>query len=531
MKHIKRIMALSLCLLLLLCSVPGIAAADESLLSIAPAGGRRGETVTVQVILDKVSGIAGGNFQIRYDNTVLELKDAQAGPALNGSVSTINRSYADNMIRVSFAGTKELSASGAMVEMSFLISDAAPLGDIPLYIENVKLMDVDTNTVSRVGAEGAVTVQSVTIAVGNESCLPGQAVSLPIALGGPLAPSGGEFEVHYNTRLLSGGSIKATDKMGNVGVNLSYKIFSDEGYIRVSWAASEPISELGELCTAIFAVADNAAGDTSVSVKNVKFYDADSRRMDYSEPQSGTVTVVTQYNENPILYVVGGQLADDGTSATVQVAVDGAGLVCGGSFKLSYDTDLVDLTKMTIVKGCVATNPEPGQNVDGQILVSWAEDRSALDNETILELEFDLLTGKSAPLLLDNVILKDKNGLTMEGTQVHSGQIGIHSEVQAPIVALQNTEDSVVLDTTLYDAKFCGEEKSDGARFMLAAYSEGRMRTVSIPEEAVTFDHNGIAHISLEMPFEDSVDQINLFVLDEAGGLKPLSENAKLVIE
>ena len=253
--------------------------------------------------------------------------------------------------------------------------------------------------------------------------------------------------------------------------------------------------------------------------------------MDCSEPVNGTVTAVTAYNENPILYVVGGQLAEDGKTATVQVAVDGAGIVCGGGFTLSYDTALCTLTEMTIIKDCVAVNPENSGEADGKLRATWAEFGPALDNETILELEFQLLSDQSAPLVLTDVVMKNKDGLTMEGTKVHSGAIGIQTGIQKPVVDVLNTEDNVILETTLYDAKFCGEEKSEGARFMLAAYIDGRMKTVSVPPEAVTFDHNGIAHISLEMPFDEEVDKITLFVLEQNGGLMPLSENKDILFE
>lgn len=530
MKKVKGILALVLCFLLLLAAIPAASAAEESKLLIGSAAGCRGTVVSVDVSLNEVNGIAGGGFNIRYDNTLLELQSVEQGDVMAGRVCIINEHYSENLIRVSFAGTEALSSAGTLVTLTFRITDSAPLGDIPLAAEAVKLSDVNGAVASRSWEGGAVCVQSVTIAVGSESCLPGQAVSLPVVLGGPLAPGGGEFEIHYNTRMLTGGSVKAVGKLGNVAVNLSYNVFPEEGYIKVSWAAAEPVVQLGELCTVILAVSETAAGDTAVTVENVKFYDELGQRMDHSQPVDGTVTVVTSYNEQPVLYVVGGQLAADGKSATIQVAVDGAGLVCGGTFTLRYDHTLCRLDAMTVVKGCVATNPETAAAVAGEIRASWAEDRSALDNETILELEFTLLDDQSVPLVLEDVVLKDKNGLTMTGTQVHSGRIGIHADVQAPVTEVQNTEAAVVLNTTLYDARFCGESRTEGAQFILAAYSGEQMQTAVIPPDAVTFDHNGIAQISLELPFGGDVERVSLFVLDPDGSLRPLCENAQIHI-
>ena len=60
--------------------------------------------------------------------------------------------------------------------------------------------------------------------------------------------------------------------------------------------------------------------------------------------------------------------------ATVQIAVDGAGIVCGGKFRFSFDAEQVTLVEMTRKMGCVAVNPETPEGGASSFLVSWAED-------------------------------------------------------------------------------------------------------------------------------------------------------------
>jgi len=324
--------------------------------------------------------------------------------------------------------------------------------------------------------------------------------------------------------------VKAEDKMGDVGINLSYNIDEANSRIMVSWASTYPVTEMGQLCTVIFAVSESAAGETPVTIENVRFFNEMGRKMDANEPIDGLVTVVSSYNAEPVLYVVGGILHKDGKTATAQIAIDGAGLVCGGRFNVSFDTSACTLDKMTVKKATAATNPEIAAAVNGQITVTWAEDSPALDNETILELDFTLTTDKSVELLLSDVKFHDKTGAPMDDVQVHSGEVGITSSLQAPVTQARNTEDTMGVEAILYDAQFCTSTVTESAKVILAAYCQDRMQTVTLPQGAISFDHNGIAQVNVDLPFDSAVDELQLFVLDAAGGMSPLCEKAEVQI-
>lgn len=529
MKTMKRILALLLCLAFAAFPVPAHAAA-ASVLQIGTVGGRSGSVVTLEISLNEVNGICGGGFTVRYDNSRLTLLDAQAGDKLTDRICQINPRYAENALRVSFAGTSPIKAAGTMLRITFQISADALPGQIPVTAENVKLSDSDGKLVSTSFTPGSVTVQSVSAALSSDSCLPGEAVKLSMTLEGELLPCGGEFEIHYNERMLKAGSVKPENKLGNTGITLSYNIDEENARILVSWAAAEPVGELGQLCTVIFGVSESAAGQTTVSLENVKFFDETGRQMAQTAPVDGIVTVVEEYNEQPVVYVVGGQLADDGKTATIQIAVDGGGIVCGGHFTLEYDTTLCELQSLTRIKGCVATNPEEAAGASGRVLATWAEDSPALDNETILELTFALTGTRAAEITLDNVILKDRSGSTITDTQVHSGKIGISGDLQKPVAAVIHREKTIEVPVTLYDAQFCSKVQTESAAMILAAYSNGRMSSTVVPEESFSFDHNGIAKLSVEMPYNSKIDELQLFILSTDGSLVPISEKAELSI-
>ncbi len=507
-----------LCVVFLLSCLSMTAHAEgTSHLTVSQTAGRRGSTVVVNVSLDQINGIAGGSFNVVYDNNSLALVSAEAG--IGGG--SVNPHYALDTVRISFANVMPLQSPGSLMKLTFRIKEEAALGFLPVNVEKQKFYNVNAEPISAESVSGGVSVQAVELALSSDSCLPGQAVKLELSLGGGLYPAGGEFDIAYNTRLLTAGSLKWEQKMGNTAINLSYHIDADAGVIHVIWAAAEPIGANGRLCTIIFAVSENAAGETRVQAQNLRFFDENGTRMDCLTTEDGLVNVVNQYKEQPSLYVVGGKLADDGASATVQIALDGAGMVCGGTFQVSYDPTLCVLTAITPKMSCVAVNPN---NTNGTIAVSWAEDSPALDNETILELTFQMNGNTPALLKLENATLRDKKGKTIENTAINGGKIGTSSSLQDPVAELVQTEHSIGIQATLYDAEFCGDVRTSTAQIILASYSNGKMSLISIPTDAVSFDQNGIAQISADVSYDQSISELQMFILDGEGEMTPLCE-------
>lgn len=530
MKEIRKLVAALCCAILLLPCIAGTAsAAGSPELTVESAGVRRGDTVTVTVSLREAGEIAGGNFTIQYDATRLTLVSAEAGEAVSGSMATVNPNYGADKVRLTFAGTSSLTGGGVLLAMTFRIREDAAQGEAAVEVAESRFYDVNGRPVSATTEAGCVTVEAVQIAISSEECLPGQAVSLAVELSGSLRPAGGEFEIHYNPRLLTAGSVKAEQTMGSVQVNLSYNIDKEQGIVKVSWAAAEPVGELGRLCVVTFAVAETAAGDTAVTLENVRCYDEDAIPMDCADPENGTVTVVEAYNPEPTLYVVGGMAMEDGT-AVVQVALDGAGIVCGGKFTLRYDVSACELKTLTTKLSGVAVNPEIADHASGVLTVAWAENSPSLDNETILELTFQVLDGTSTELLLEDVVLYDNGGEAIPEEQItaHNGKVGITDKLQVPQTVVRNSEDAVEVSVTLYDAGFCGEEKAESAQIVVAGYADGKFQSVTIPASALTFDHNGIASADAEIAVQQQVDQLKLFVLESDGTMVPLCEDVLL---
>lgn len=513
----NKLLSALLCLLLLAFYAPqGSCAAPAGTLTVGETGGARGDTVSLDVTLDRVGGIAGGGFNVVYDSAALTLLSATAGVA-GGSV---NAHYAENAVRISFAGTTALKQAGSLLTLTFRIGEDAPFGLLPVTLEKVKFYDETAAEVSAATVNGGVSVLAVELSVSSGSCLPGESVKLEVSLSDGLYPAGGEFDIAYNSRLLSAGSVKGAQKAGNAAIQFNYSVDAENSVIHISWAAAESAGAPVRLCTVIFAVSEAASGNTGVSIRNMKAYDENGRRMDCAASDDGVVTVVDRYNGQPTIYVVGGKLEEDGVTSVVQVAVDGAGIICGGAFQLLFDPAVCELIDFAPQMSCVAVNPTAQS--DGTLFVSWAEDGPALDNETVLRLTFRMKAGASAALELRDTALKDKAGADVPDIVVNGGKIGLSTRLQDPVARLVRKETAMELQATLYDAQFCGAAKTGAAQVVMASYSGERIRFVSIPSQAIVFDRNGIARVTVDAAYNDGIDRIRAFILDAEGAMTPM---------
>ena len=115
----------------------GTVTADTATLSLSDVDGlaRRGFSMILQY--DGNIGFAGGGFTITYDSEKLTLGSVTSlHPSL---IMQINPTYGENQIRVSFAGTENVTAC-ELVEITFLSKDNCDM-ETSVLLENVSLYD------------------------------------------------------------------------------------------------------------------------------------------------------------------------------------------------------------------------------------------------------------------------------------------------------------------------------------------------------------------------------------------------------
>lgn len=136
--------------LVLLCLAPtGIA----QIVSVGSTAGQCGQTVSVPVTIDAVSGLLSLEFRVAYDAARLAPASVTAGPLTSGF--SVSNNASAGVLRVAMASGTPVSGAGTVANLSFTAA-ATATGSVPLAISDVLVNDVPRN-----GNGGAVMLTCV----------------------------------------------------------------------------------------------------------------------------------------------------------------------------------------------------------------------------------------------------------------------------------------------------------------------------------------------------------------------------------
>ena len=528
----KHVLIVSLTVLLLCVTLPAAfaAGADGPVLRVEAGGAPRGGTAEVEIWLDGGAEVSGGSLDIAYDSAALELEEISQ--ELNGVLMTVNEHYTNDSARLSFASTEAMDKDSVLLCTAvFQVKADAPLGENPVTLENPRLYDADTATLPVSTVDGAVEAQYTGITVSSVEAVRGQSVRVELLLEGALNPAGGSFEVVYDPSLLTAGGVVAGELLH--GCYLASNTLSP-GRLKVTWAGSEALEARGVLCTVTFQVSPTASGTPEIAIENPWIYDESTVLLD-ALTESGTITLLTPTEESPKLWIVGGSI-DPGTStASVDVVLEGRGVICGGGFTVRYPTDQATLTSAQSLVGAGVVNTKPA----GEITFSWAGAEPSVASQKLLHLEFFVTDPHAAvPLTLEAASALDSGGTAATVVDIRSGKLlpgGL--EYQAPAVdeaTVETAGGSTVLHLVL-DMASAGQAAASRAlperSLLVALYEDGRLQSVSFREFDVTLDANGIAQVEVSAALSGSGDELRLYLLGEGGALIPLSEQTSYLLE
>lgn len=518
-----RIAALLLCVAVLMAALPIIAVAEEPALQVSQTAGRRGDEVEITVSLREIIGIASGGLNVVYDSDALTLLSAETGAALTGTSAIVNTTYTASSVRLTFAGTNALSQAGEVLSLRFRINSSASFGLHAVTLANVKLMDVDSQVVLSSGGSGGVSVQSISVGLSSTVCTQGQDASLDLSLSGELLPSGGELELHYDTACLSAAAVQNETAIGGTPITLLSNVDTEKGIIHISWMAVNPIAVMGKLCSLAFTAGEGATGSTEVTFADANFFDENGRELELNATEKGTISIEEATVSPPMLYMLGGQRASDGT-ATVRLVMDGAEIVCGGSMVLNYDESLCTPIAVASKSDAITTNPADVLNADGQLALAWAHLSPPQEKECLIEIQFTMLSDTASPLEITDVDVNDKNGDAL-AVEVYSGKIGITGELQKPIVSMA---DVTSLTGVLLDAELCDSSAIKDATIIMAYFKDGQFLSTEIIYNQIVAYDNGVYCFNLTIAKPKEADQLKLFLVQTDGSFAPVSENYTL---
>ena len=115
-----------------------------------------GDEIDAIVSLSNAENVYDGNFNIEYDNSILELTGYAFNTGLNGHNPVINEHYASNLVRVTFAGTTPLS-DGNLLTLNFkVISDKTPSTAISL--KNINMYNISGNAALTTSTDALISI-------------------------------------------------------------------------------------------------------------------------------------------------------------------------------------------------------------------------------------------------------------------------------------------------------------------------------------------------------------------------------------
>lgn len=162
MNNLKRITASVLSMVIVLTSIAIVnvfAASTNLSVNLNNTSVKVGDELVCSVNLDGNTGWGSLQFDVSYDNTILEYVSHTAGDALSGASQEIfpNTGYVRVVTYVS--GDDNITVNGNVIDITFKAID---VGTSALTLEYFDCYDVDLNVVSCDLTNGSITVESAT---------------------------------------------------------------------------------------------------------------------------------------------------------------------------------------------------------------------------------------------------------------------------------------------------------------------------------------------------------------------------------
>ena len=101
-----------------------------------------GEELTVNVDISDAHNVFGGGLNFVYDADVFELKSATAGSTISAFAKQLNKNYAINKVRLTWAGSSAIAADGPLMKLVFTAKDGITK-NARFEVENLRFADVN----------------------------------------------------------------------------------------------------------------------------------------------------------------------------------------------------------------------------------------------------------------------------------------------------------------------------------------------------------------------------------------------------
>lgn len=132
-------------------------AADTALIAVEKTEAKRGDEVTLEVIIDNNPGFGALDFTFEYDKAALTLTKIEAGEVLQGAMMVPNVSDG----KVSVMTLADITTNGVMLKLTFTVNEAAVDGNNAVTVNVTNMANGSGTQIERTVDAGGITVAHV----------------------------------------------------------------------------------------------------------------------------------------------------------------------------------------------------------------------------------------------------------------------------------------------------------------------------------------------------------------------------------
>lgn len=264
----KKLLSVLLAAVMLL-SMTAVAFAAAPTVTVSSVSAEAGETVVLNVALSGNPGINTFSFGFQYDETRLSLTNVELAPGIPGQFT-----YSKKAV---WLNSSDITTNGNFLKLTFKVLDSASQGnaDVTVTYNTGDISNYDEDDVNFQIVPGKITVagketEKGEITVGSVNAVPGETVTVPVAM--TKNPGINTFSLGFNYD---------TAKLSLIDVEVSEGLGGQFTYSKKAvWLNSKDITYTGEILSLNFKVLDNAlAGEAAVTVTynvgDISNYDED----------------------------------------------------------------------------------------------------------------------------------------------------------------------------------------------------------------------------------------------------------------
>lgn len=385
MRYIIKLLSIALSIVLIIASFIPLHVFAEStpIITGNTVDAQIGEKVEITFNISNADKVCGGNFNVVYDSEYLQVISAKAGAVFSNSTPVINTKYDSGKIRMTWAGLSPVESNGEIIRVEFLVKENVPSGILNVVIENLKLYDLNTESIASKINDAEIVVKNTYLSLKPENN--GENISVSVQVSGDTIFQGGNYTLLYDNNALEPVSVGKGALLS--GTTISYNLEYASNAIRVSWAGVDSVTEKGEVCKVIFKAKEGYTGNVAFEIKDVKLYDENGEAL-VVQTERAEFAIESIDGKIPHISIETVKYENEGF---LSVSISENSLLCGGGIEVKYDNTLVDITNAeagVVLNGkSPVINTEYGENI---IKLSWASALPMTESGELMKIYFTI---------------------------------------------------------------------------------------------------------------------------------------------